>query len=60
MIVHEVPPVTVTVKLQEPALPAGSYAKQLTVVVPKPKLDPEGGVHTTGSAEQLPLFVGRL
>ena len=58
VIVHGVPPVTLTVKLQEAGLPDVSALVQLTVVVPIGKLDPEGGLQETGSAEQDPFFVG--
>lgn len=57
VIVQGVPPVIVTVKLQELVLPAGSVALQTTIVVPTPKLEPEGGLQT-GVPKQLPVVVG--
>ena len=58
VIVQGVPPVIVTVKLQELTLLAGSVALQTTTVVPTPKLEPEGGLHI--GVEQPPLVVGGL
>ena len=50
---------TVTVKVQVPVLPDASVAVQVTVVEPRPKLDPEGGVHeTVVLPAQLSLPVG--
>jgi hypothetical protein len=40
---------TVTVKPPVAVLPAPSVAEQLTVVVPRGNVDPEGGVHDAGS-----------
>lgn len=57
VIVQGVPPTIVTVKLQELVLPAVSIALQTTIVVPTPKLEPEGGLQT-GVPKQLPVVVG--
>jgi len=54
--VHPAPLVTVTVKLQVTVLCDESVAVQLTVVVPKLNLEPEGGSHTV--ITQLPVVVG--
>jgi len=56
VIVHPAPLVTVTVKLQVTVLCDESVAVQLTVVVPKLNLEPEGGSHTV--ITQLPVVVG--
>ena len=40
---------TVTSKLLLPVLPAASVAVQVTVVVPRPKVEPEAGAHVTGT-----------
>lgn len=58
VIVQGVPPVTVTVKLQVLPLPAGSDWLQFTVVVPIGKVEPDGGLHETGSGPQVPVDVG--
>ncbi|MEK6322232.1 MAG: hypothetical protein AABN33_11165 [Acidobacteriota bacterium] len=47
-------PVTVTVKLHSPP----SWVVQLTVVLPIGNVEPDGGLQTTGSLPQLPVFVG--
>jgi hypothetical protein len=44
-MMHGAPVVTVTVKLQLPAL------EQLTVVVPTGKTDPDAGLQVTGAPE---------
>jgi len=41
---------TFTVKLPSAVLPAASVAEQLTVVVVIPNVEPEAGVHVTGTA----------
>ena len=41
---RNVKPLTVIVKVPVPVFPAASVAEQVTVVVPKPKSDPDGGV----------------
>jgi hypothetical protein len=47
------------VKLHEAIKPASSVAVQVTVVVPKPKVEPEGGAQATlGEASQLSVTVG--
>ena len=50
------PLVTVTVKLQDTTLLAESVAVQLTVVVPRLKLEPEGGSQAV--VTQFPVVVG--
>ena len=40
---------TVTVKLLEAVLPAASEAEQLTVVVPRAKVEPEAGEQVTAT-----------
>jgi hypothetical protein len=59
VIVGAVVSCTVTVKLHEAIKPASSVAVQVTVVVPKPKVEPEGGAQVTlGEASQLSVTVG--
>jgi hypothetical protein len=48
----------VTTKLHDAVLPAISVAVQLTVVTPAGKMDPDGGLHTVITDEQLSLAVG--
>src|SRR5262245_13328950 len=44
---------TVTMKLHRLVLPLASVATHVTVVWPIPKVEPEGGVHTTTAFRQL-------
>jgi hypothetical protein len=57
VIVGAVVSCTVTVKLHEAIKPASSVAVQVTVVVPKPKVEPEGGVQVT-VVVQLSVAIG--
>src|SRR5690348_16316325 len=41
---------TVTLKLPAAVLPCASLAEQFTVVVPIPNIDPDAGMHDTGTA----------
>ena len=56
VITQGVPPVTVTVKLQELVLPDGSVPVQFTMVVPTGKREPDDGTQET--VEQFPVVVG--
>ena len=49
---------TVTVKLQLAVLPDISVAMQVTVVVPRGKVEPEGGLHAVDTPGQLSAAVG--
>jgi hypothetical protein len=49
---------TVTVKLHTAVFPAPSLAVQLTVVVPREKTEPDGGIHVTVTPGQLSVAVG--
>ena len=49
---------TVTVKVQVAVLPKESVAVQVTTVLPRPKLEPEGGEQVTVATEQLSAAFG--
>src|SRR6185503_14474731 len=49
---------TVTVKLHEAALPQLSVTRQLTVVTPRGKTEPEGGTQTNCFPSQPPVTEG--
>jgi len=49
---------TVTVKLQLAVLADISVAMQVTVVVPRGKVEPEGGLHAVDTPGQLSAAVG--
>ena len=48
---------TVTINVQVSALPAGSVAIQVTVVVPTGNAEPEGGLQDIEASEQLSVAV---
>jgi hypothetical protein len=41
---------TVTLNVQVPVLPEASVEEQVTVVVPKAKVEPDGGLHAAVTA----------
>lgn len=49
---------TFTAKLQIAVFPAESVAVQVTVVVPNGNIEPDGGLHTTVTPEQLSVAAG--
>jgi hypothetical protein len=48
----------VTAKLHDAVLPLASCAVQVTVVVPIPNVEPEGGTHVKVAPGQLSVTVG--